>query len=81
MTPVTSRVRSDVFGCVLSWSSQSPLWQVNKYIILFFDEGGGLRRLVVSYDEVRGGISFVVYKRNIYVWLEKYPQWLEKYPQ
>ena len=33
-------------------------WQVNKYI--YFFEGGGLRRLVVSYDEVSGGISFVV---------------------
>ena len=45
---------------VLLWSSQSPSRQVNKYIMLLFFEGGGLRRLVVSYDEVRGRISFVV---------------------
>ena len=44
---------------VLLWSSQPPSWQVNKYISFFF-EGGGLRRLVVSYDEVRGRISFVI---------------------
>ena len=43
---------------VLLWSSQSPSWQVNKYIVFF--EGRGLRRLVGSYDEVRGRISFAI---------------------
>ena len=47
------------YVCSIIWSSQSPSWQVNKYIGFVF-EGRDFSLLAVSYGEVRGRISFVV---------------------